>query len=335
MGKNVLALIVSFTMSACATTPPVTMTYYPARSGISVKLVRTVACDNQDLPIVATTPTVTVHQRADFTSPREMSLAGIDGPLANSDVKLEFYGDRRLKSVNATTAGQGQTIIKAVVSLASATMVRSARNPYATQCKLLKQHFGDEPLTLIFVAEDPLDGTGQRVPIVADSQSAHYQDLFPTLIGDACFSVGEPQGRQQPVSLPSRGHRYALLRMRQPAYVPVTVSIGPPGSCGQTSVWNEMVPVGQKGVDYEMPIPKAAAFGKQTFAATWDESGALTSIQYAKDDGSASATDTLRDVYDTANRTDAEKAAAATSEADLIKAQQRLVRCRATPASCD
>ena len=83
------------------------------------------------------------------------------------------------------------------------------------------------------------------------------------------------------------------------------------------------------------PIPAAAAFGKEVFAVTFADSGALSSVQYVSNTGTGQ-------VLNVANagltafkpETTAQKAAAVQAEADLIAQQQRLVQCLADPSSC-
>jgi hypothetical protein len=87
-------------------------------------------------------------------------------------------------------------------------------------------------------------------------------------------------------------------------------------------------------LDYQLPIPRAAMFGKQVFAASFDEAGSISQVQYAKDTGGAGVLNVLDAAASQLNRTDTEQAAAYKAEADVIAAQQRLVKCKAAPASC-
>lgn len=320
-------------LTGCARTPPVMINYYAAKSSVSAKLVRTLGCDKDNLPVVATTPTVTVTQSADTAKTLSLDLSKVDGPMANSDIKLEFYLDRRLKTVNATTTGQGEAILKSAISLAAAAALEQSDNaPIIAQCKEFKTHFNDQTLTLIYTAEDAF-ANFDEVPFVPDAQSTRYAGMFSKLLGDACFRVTSAAATE-PVTLSGSKSGYAMLGARQPAMVPATISIGPEGTCQVSNIWSGYVPVGQIGVPYEIPIPSAAVFGKQVFAAAFDESGAVTSIQYGKDSGEAAAVNVAQAAFDALHTTDAEKSAQLKSEADVIAAQQRLVKCQTTPASC-
>ncbi|VXB63174.1 hypothetical protein [Massilia sp. 9I] len=319
-------------LSGCSQTPIAKISYYPAKSSLSARLVRTLGCDKNNLPIVATTPTVTTTFSADTSKLLSLDLKELDGTIANSDIKLEFYADRRLKSVNATTTGQGEPIIKSAVSLlAAAALEQSYDASVVEKCQEFKKHFGEQTLTLIYIAEQPFDNFDD-VRFAADTQSARYANQFKKLVGDACFRV-KAATASAPVTAGSGG-RVAMLGARQPAMVPAAVSIGPVGACEVSTIWSGYVPVGQKGADYMIPIPSAAVFGKQVFAAAFDEAGALTSVQYGKESGAGAAINAAQSTFDALHTTDTEKTAQLKAEADVIAAQQRLVKCKTTPMSC-
>ena len=82
---------------------------------------------------------------------------------------------------------------------------------------------------------------------------------------------------------------------------------------------------------YTLPIPRAALFGKQVFAASFNEAGALTSLGYNKDSEPASLLSTLQAGAEAVQTTSAEQAAELKTEADVIAAQQRLIGCRTDP----
>lgn len=318
--------------SGCSQTPTAKISYYAAKSSSSARLVRTLGCDKNNLPIVATTPTVTTTSSADTSKLLSLDLKALDGIVANSDIKLEFYADRRLKTVNATTTGQGEPILKSAISLLAAVLLeQSDDDPIIAKCQEFKKQFGEQTLTLIYVAEQPFDNF-EDVAFVPDTQSARYANQFRKLVGDACFRVTAATAAA-PVTSVSNGSS-AMLQARQPAMIPAAVSIGPVGTCQVSTIWSGYVPVGQKGADYVIPIPSAAVFGKQVFAAAFDESGALTSIQYGKEVGAGAAINAAQSVFDALHTTDTEKTAQLKAESDVISAQQRLVKCKTTPTSC-
>lgn len=89
-------------LGGCAHLPDVTVGYYVAQSKVSFKVMRTVACDANNNPIVANSTTPIVTHSADRDQFIPIRLAGLKGTFSDTDVKFEFYEDGRLKSVNAT-----------------------------------------------------------------------------------------------------------------------------------------------------------------------------------------------------------------------------------------
>jgi hypothetical protein len=333
MKKLMYSATIFVILSGCAQTPPVTIGYYPAKASLSARLVRTLGCDKDNLPVVATAPTVTVTQVADTSKLLSLDFSALDGEMANSDIKLEFFADRRLKTVNATTTGQGEAILKSAISLiASVNLAKTDDAPLIAECKEFKKHFGEQTLTLIYTAETKFDNFDE-VLLVADAQSSRFASLYPKLIGDACIRATAEKATA-PVTLATTGKNYTMLRARQPALVPATVSVGPEGACQMSTVWSDYVPVGQNGVDYAIPVPSGALFGKQVFAAAFDESGALILIQYGKENGTGAAVNVAQSAFDAFHTTDTEKLTQLRNEADIIAAQQRLVKCKTTPSSC-
>ena len=85
-------VITALLSTACAQTPPVTTTYYLAKSSLHAKVVRTVGCDLQNHPLVASAlaPIEVLHSADTSTSPETLSLHKADGPFANSELKTDF-----------------------------------------------------------------------------------------------------------------------------------------------------------------------------------------------------------------------------------------------------
>jgi hypothetical protein len=187
---------------------------------------------------------------------------------------------------------------------------------------------------LVFEVQEDFSAVVPSRVIGPDMQSqAHYM-MFRDLIGQACLLTDPIVAPKKPVELATTHKRYATLQARQPAYVAVGVSVGPEGNCEAGRIWNGHVAVGQRGTAYEIPIPKAAFFGKQAFAATFDEAGGMTMLQYGKEPGGGGALAVLQAGYDAVRQTDAEKVSHLKGEADVIAAQQRLVKCQASPETC-
>jgi hypothetical protein len=125
------ALVPMFTLasllSGCASLPNMNARYFLPKSELRVKVIRTVACDKQDHLIVATAVTPVAKHSADTSasSSKTISLKKLRGLLADSDVKLDFYDDGRLKAFNSTSTGQGEAILKSAISVVAAPSNRN------------------------------------------------------------------------------------------------------------------------------------------------------------------------------------------------------------------
>lgn len=338
MQRVIVATLIgaSLTLGGCAHTPDVTLSYYLPKTSVSFKVIRTVACDAGDNPIVATAVTPTVKHTADTSAPQSLALLGLRGAFSDTDVKLEFYEDGRLSGVNASSTGQGEAILKTAITLASAVFgLDGGSKAHPTECAEIKIFGGGKPLSLTYegtvdLARMPSDAQ----PLEPDTASAFYSDKFKTILGGVCaYALGSSAS-----TAPARYQAMAgdvLLHMRQPGTAQIKLTAGPVNACEGSNIWNDDVPVAQFGTAYTLPIPAAAMFGKQQFAVGITESGALKSVQYASNTGagqvlnggSAALTALQGD-------TTAQKLAEVKAEADLIVQQQRLVGCIADPANC-
>jgi len=320
------------TLPACATLPDVTMNYYLAHSSASFKVVRTVTCDAADNPIVATSVAPAVQHSADRSKPHELQLASLRGPLSDADVKIEFYEDGRLKTLNATVTGQGEAILKGAISLLSTFSSLEAASNFADECKFIKDAGGGKPLTLTYFDEVTLDSDRPQ-EIKPDAASGVYAQQLSKAIGTVCARVESRSAPQAPAST-SEQKGDTLITLRQPGTVELVVYAGTP-NCAANVVWKGTVLAGQHGVTYQLPIPPPAMFGKQVFGVAIAESGALQSAQYVANTGAAQALGVVNVGLTTMQGDSAAQVAARVkAEADLIAQQQRLVRCRADPTAC-
>jgi hypothetical protein len=331
--RKLTAGLTAICLVGCAKTPPITTHYYLAKSSLQVRVVRTLGCDESNSPVVASTVTPTVYHSADLKEPREIALWRADSAFANSEFKTEFTGDGRLKAVNANTTGQGETIFKAAIKLAGTFAADSPRAPIEEKCKHFRLAFKDKVLTVIYELRDDLMVDRRRLPIPADSQSEYYAGEYRLLLGDTCLHLTQDGEPIAPVSY-GASKNDVVFRARQPGLVSASVTTGPMGNCGASTIWSSVIQVAQRGKEYDLRIPRAALFGKQQFGVTFDESGSLSSVQYNKDSGAAGLLNTVQAGVDEFHTTAAEEAAALKSEADVIAAQQRLIRCKTDPSKC-
>lgn len=335
--KVVVPISVAVAVTGCGHIPDAKLTYFSTQTSVAFKVIRTVMCDSKDIPIVANTVTSSVTHKANHDEPHTVSLANLRGTFSNSDFKLELTEDGRLSSVNASTTGQGEAILKTISTLSS-TLVPFAAQPfktYSAECAFIKEVGGGKPISVTYEGSvDPTrEGQGQTIP--PDASGKLYVDRIGSAIGGICAVVVSSRRPASPSQYKATDDEL-LLKVRQPGWAEFAVRVGAPDSCRlEPSLWSGLIPVAQLGVSYDLPIPRPATFGKQVFSATFAESGALKSVQYASETGAAQTAGALNSLVTIAQgETLSQKLAEVKGEADLIAQQQRLVSCLADPKSC-
>lgn len=324
-------------IAGCAHVPDATLSYYLARSKVSFKVVRTVACDKLNVPIVVNSVTPAVAHFADRSAlPQTIKTADFKNPFADTDVKVEFYSDGRLKGLNSTTTGQGEAILKSVISIAAAAAAAKSVKALPTfpdQCKIIAAASGGKTLTLTYEGEvDPSAGPEKEQPIKGVGASAYYAQELEPAIGRVCAFVTSSREVAAPVTPGSSTS--ATLKARQPRFVEFTVYAGVDDKCQADRIWLGELPVAHLGTEYSIPVAKAAAFGKQTFVIGFDESGAIATVQFQATTGAPQVLNVIGSALSAVQGQAAAKAEAANAEADLIAAQQRLAECLANKADC-
>ena len=323
-------------VAGCAHTPDVEVGYYLAKSAVSVRVIRTVACDGSDAPIVASAVIPTVTHSADTAKRGTINLGALRGIAADPDATFTFTEDGRLKSINASSVGQGEAILKAFVTFTGTMMAiaEAGSHSYPDLCVFIKKAGDGKPLSLTYEGVVKLDVLDQQQHVPAAATSSYYAERLEPMLGAVCVSVGKAEAPQQPVTFKSAPDD-VLLNARQPGQVPLKVRAGKRDACSEVPLWDGSVAVAQAGTAYTIPIPRGAFFGKQVFAVSFAESGALSSLQYAALSGDAQAINAANAVAAALKPdTTAEKLVQVKAEADLIAQQERLVKCRASPADC-
>jgi hypothetical protein len=161
MARIPWACIGGLLVAACASIPSVEYRYYLSKSNATVTVTQAVACntDGTDL-IVVTTPTVNTTYSADLRhGVHTLQIRDVEGAFrdfADADVNFSFYDDGRLKSINQSTTGQGEAIIKSGVALSSALIPLVAGAAIAEakkldECATIKTFAGDKPATVTYV----------------------------------------------------------------------------------------------------------------------------------------------------------------------------------------
>ena len=344
----------------CANTPDLTVSYFLAKSELQLEVIRTVTCDASDNLIVATTVKPTVSHMADTDASKTIEIAKLDSPLSHSDLTFEFYEDGRLKGVNTTSTGQGETILKSAISLAVGVPVaffsyddkekngeqngNALLNKIKEACNYINEGSSnrEKTMTLKFEGSIPVEPKNCKKDLCIEptAETAIHMEALGTVLGKINVTIKpstpKPSTSDVRVKRGSSPDDDVLLTLRQPANVTVAVSMGQDGALGTEDYWSGNFAMAQYGTEYKIPIPKAPVFGKQTFNLAVAPSGAMTKIGYTKAPGVAQVIGVGQNVLDTFGPTSAAAARTAElkAEANLIAAQQRLVRCRADPTTC-
>ncbi|HEX3097500.1 MAG TPA: hypothetical protein VHQ02_07260 [Usitatibacter sp.] len=318
--------------AGCAQLPDATIHYYLARTTVGFKAVRTVACTAEGKLVSATTVTPTVVHAADRSETLALPLAQLKSRFVDGDLKVDLYDDGRLKGVNATATGEAEPILKAAMAIAetvAAVPLDVARDRNAA-CDVKAPN--RKPRTLTYEGEIDVSASGPQ-PLQPDPDAKELLDT----VGGVCAYV-------EKITEPPTAFEYApapgdaVIRVRPPGVARVVVRAGNLRSfCNaDPPVWKGDIAAAQlgRGHEYALPVPKPPLFGKQVFAATFQESGALSSVQYSSTAGTGSTLDTLGAGISGITGAAAARATQLKAESDLIEQQERLVRCRADPSTC-
>jgi hypothetical protein len=160
MLKHTSLILTAAALSACASAPDVTYSYYLPTSKTAVTLTQTIDCTEDGkyiltyaAPSIATT---NVSDHGKDSNGKEIRLVDIplkrlDSELADIDFSFNLFDDGRLKSINATSTGQGETIVKSAVTLISAAATFAAgKEDHAPNCKAVKKWGKGKPVTLVY-----------------------------------------------------------------------------------------------------------------------------------------------------------------------------------------
>jgi hypothetical protein len=303
-----------------------------------MRVIRTLACDASNSTIVvANSAMPAIVHSADRSELYHIDLSKLKGWFSDTDVKFELSEDGRLKSVNATTTGEGETILKTAISigLAAAVMMGfDGGRDYTKECALIKKAAGDKPLTITYEgAVDPTKQASDSQLLKPEAPTEFYATELASAIGGVCAFVDGTVAATVPAQYAAQNSDVSV-QARQPGLVNIGVTAGTTDGCKGTDVWKGQLPVAQFGQAYQLPMPKPILFGKEGFGASFSDSGALTSLQYTSNTGAGQALNVINTALTGAEGETAQKAAAARAEADLIAQQQRVVQCKANPSSC-
>lgn len=336
-------LPIAFLLSGCASIPDITYKYYPARWSSNLTITQTLACSATGDEILAMQAYSigTSYSSDSSKEPYTFQIKQLDRFFADADFTMTLTDDGRLRGINQSTTGQGESIVKSAVSLVTAikamplkALLEGTGRPAPTQkdCKEVDKWGGKKPITLIYRANISEDKIGTSVPVEVSSESdALYQHLA-SFLPTFAVRVDGAEKIKDVKSLPSAAGTESdavPLTLQKIGILGLTVVQTGPAS--NKAVYSSKVTIPLSGT-YSLPIPKAALFGKQTMTIGISDTGAVTSLGYGKTSGASAALSALGSYAST--QTAAAEAADAKAQADLIYQQQRVMLCIAKPDQC-
>ena len=339
MSKLCFGALAMIALSGCAATPDVEYRYFPARATTLVTVTQTVDCNQSKTQYnFIHTPTVVTTYSSDRSKHFVLRTRDLQSTFADADVKFDWYDDGRLRSVNQSSTGQGESIVKAALTFLAPIVGGAA--PDTGDCDKLTALGGGKPLTIVYerTVEYPKRPesksdmqTDQVHELQANSNSkAAYNSvkaLLRTNLPSLDFRV-MPWIEPMPLVEPAEESWGTIpLWLNKTVQAPVEVRVS------KVVVWNGKVVVPTADT-YQLPIPKPKLFGKQAFALTLNEAGGITTMGYTSLSGTAGAFNALSQLSATVSPSDSAKVNAMKAEADLIAQTQRLANCQATPADC-
>jgi hypothetical protein len=333
-------------LNGCSSIPDVEYRYYLAKMSITANVTQTVDCNAYKTAlIISNVPSVAASYASDLTKgPYRIRLNDINGAFgtfADTDMSMSFYDDGRLKSINQSTTGQGEEIIKSAVTLAGAFVGGGGPGTAAEDMKSMCTKIGtlgdNKPVSVTYTkvisyapagADQTLD-----LPVAAASLSVHAK--LAAILGGNLPPLGLIIDKPKPVesgagySAPSSSDG-DIVGLQLPKMLWVNVEVTSKGATFANTLLTA-----PSGETYTLPIPKAALFGKQSLQLTLSEAGAITTIDYGKLTGVSGALNAANSIATGAEPPSAAtQAAALKAQGDLIAQHQRLVRCQANPATC-
>ena len=338
MVKFITTLFLIGIIVSCSNTPNVTVNYYPTAWTTDVIVTQTVVCNTSDNRLlVANTPSVTTTYASDLDKIYKITIKDLDGTFADIDIAFAFTDDGRLKSINQSSTGQGETIVKSSVALATtlkmlpivAGMTFMEKMKPIEACEILKDWSEGKPVTLFYKATIDSNSLGKTIPFEASFDSRNlYQKIhksLPILSVEVSKATDSKCGPSYQTESETASSDEVFLELQKIGSTDVTIK----ADAGTLDSFRIVIPLTDT---YKLPIPKAAVFGKQSFALTLSDAGAVTNIGYGKTVGTAGAINALSAIANT--QTTTTKTAELKAQADLIAQQQRLVRCLARPDEC-
>ena len=321
----------------CSTQPKVNVGYYHAGASANLKLIQTAACSDGPDPIPSMTmsfkvvPTYYAHEKASTNIP----LKKLSSQFSDSELAFEFYDDGRLKSINATQAGQGGALVTSATGLLATLLTTpDARNKgdVKAACQALKK-ISDKPVTITRVGRSTFNAIEGDIDVsLPDIPSTEFEKIRP-IFGTATFSYeGLPESTTRILTEETADSTGHLLELKQPLKMRVTAKVN--SVLLGDNKDEKIILTPQHGRTFYIPIAETSLFGGSGFQLVLSESGTIQKLGYTSTSGAARLSGAINETYGAFTTSDTDRLNALKLEADLIAAQQRLIVCQVDPESC-
>ncbi|WP_226688826.1 hypothetical protein [Ruegeria arenilitoris] len=332
--KRLLALIL--VISSCGKIPEVSSNYYLTKTDIRVDVTRSVTCNSLDELVVLNSVAPILTNSADTTSQHVLDFQQFSGPFSDPDVKVQFFEDGRLKSLNSTQTGTAKQVVESVLTVVAAGRSRILDKEDGEEfnaCKYIedKKNKNTGLLTLQYSKELTVPSTNIQEIKPVDGSLVHHLKLEKHL-GNLFtrISAANYSRLKHPVDNNNEDQTNVLIA-RQLTRVNFAVQSDLKGE----KIWEGAALMALPGNEYGIPIPRKAAFGSQELVIEFADSGSLETLRYAAKSGAGDAGALASAVIDEAQgSTVTEQANELKAEADLIKQRHRLTVCQADPSKC-
>lgn len=359
-------------LGGCASVPDVTIQYRPVQWSMLVTVAHTIGCASKDAaePVVKTSADVQPLYSAGKPDDRfTIRLGALDRFYADTDVKLTFTEDGRLKGINQSTEGKGESLVTAAVTAAASlsaagagggagalgalgtalvvdvSKAKSGSPMSHASCSIVAKESGTDPAkpVSVSIAHYLLLNEGNLGAVPALKVVGAHRELKDRLVAAGqtfdlrVQPVLDPTPRQ-PVARPSSCVTGRVDAQTSGNDVPLclqqtgdlTVSV----IDGSSELKFSSMRVPLPNQTLALPVPKAALFGKQNFSLELAESGQILSLGYGRTTGAPAALQALSSLAKFELTQETAEAAALRAASDLIKEQRRAIACAADPTKC-
>lgn len=298
-------------LAACASTPDTLHSFYPARSSTAIQVNEAISCaPDKSHVMVAFSPaaSMTTTYAADRDrAPFPLRIQGLDGQLSDTTIGIKTFDDGRLQSINTTSTGQGEAIVKAVIGAVGlvgggTTHDAVAGAPPQGACAYVTANGKDGAIALTFNKTLRFEKHASKTDVVVIplddgvSNPTYYNALntlgaplqvFLKLYPETAITpvaMATPAAGDAPCTTAVSGTTGDAVLLTMQGTAEVQADLWAAGSL--LSSGNYTIP---STCNYQLPIPKAAAFGGNKFNLTVNDVGAITAIEYDKTNGAVEA----------------------------------------------